>query len=194
MRYQAAHGLQVDGIAGPHTLAALTGGGIVLRAGAGYPSGSSDVRHLQRLLAKSGISPGPIDGFFGPLTALAVSRYQATHGLPDHGVAGPRTWPLWAGAVQRRARRRPAAPSAPAPTSSAPAAPAAPAPPAGTTPNPPAPWPNPIQPHPARRTHDSNRLDHRPLVVGGSVAGGCARNAALRAAAQRWRLAGAQDA
>ena len=147
MRYQAAHGLQVDGIAGPHTLAALTRGGIVLRAGAGYPSGSSDVRHLQRLLAKSGISPGPIDGFFGPLTALAVSRYQATHGLPDHGVAGPRTLAAlgWRGPAPRPTQT-PAAPSAPAPTSSAPAAPAAPAPPAGTTPNPPAHGPTPSSP------------------------------------------------
>jgi peptidoglycan hydrolase-like protein with peptidoglycan-binding domain len=129
MRYQAAHGLQVDGIAGPHTLAALTRDPIVLRAGAGYPGGSSDVRHLQRLLAKSGISPGPIDGFFGPLTALAVSRYQTTHGLPDHGVAGPRT--LAALGWHRPAPR----PSAPAPASPAPAAPAAPVSPAGTTPH-----------------------------------------------------------
>jgi peptidoglycan hydrolase-like protein with peptidoglycan-binding domain len=137
MRYQAAHGLQVDGIAGPRTLAALTRDPIVLRAGAGYPGGSSDVRHLQRLLAKSGISPGPIDGFFGPLTALAVSRYQATHGLPDHEVAGPRTLAAlgWHRPVPRLSAR--------APASSAPAAPAAPVPPAGTTPNSPAHGPTP---------------------------------------------------
>jgi peptidoglycan hydrolase-like protein with peptidoglycan-binding domain len=144
MRYQAAHGLPVDGIAGPRTLAALTRGQMVLRAGAGYPSGSSDVRHLQRLLAKSGISPGPIDGFFGPLTALAVSRSQATHGLPDHGVAGPRTLAAlgWRGEAPRPTQT-PAASSAPAPTSSAPAAPAAPAPPAGTAPGPAAHGPTP---------------------------------------------------
>jgi peptidoglycan hydrolase-like protein with peptidoglycan-binding domain len=60
MRFQAAHGLQVDGIAGPRTLAALNAPTVVLYPGAGYGQGGSRlVRALQHLLERVGYSAGP---------------------------------------------------------------------------------------------------------------------------------------
>jgi peptidoglycan hydrolase-like protein with peptidoglycan-binding domain len=92
IRFQAAHGLEVDGIAGPLTLAALSRPSVVLYPGAGYAGhGSRRVRVLQRRLARAGSAPGPIDGRYGPLTEQAVSRFQAAHGLEADGIAGPQT-------------------------------------------------------------------------------------------------------
>jgi peptidoglycan hydrolase-like protein with peptidoglycan-binding domain len=92
-RFQAAHGLQVDGIAGPRTWAALSTRGNELFPTAGYHStdGSLPVRTLQRRLARAGDSPGPIDGRYGPLTEHAVRRFQAAHRLPVDGIARPQT-------------------------------------------------------------------------------------------------------
>lgn len=106
MRYQANVGLTVDGVAGPHTLASLAARRVVLGPGAGYPDGSPIVRHLQRLLADAGHSPGPIDGLFGPLTADAVMRYQADVGLPVDGIASQ---PMLAGLAGRVTVVRPGA-------------------------------------------------------------------------------------
>ncbi len=52
-----------------------------------------DVKVLQALLAAdSNIYPeGRITGFFGPLTALAVKRFQHKHGLEQVGHVGPKT-------------------------------------------------------------------------------------------------------
>ncbi|NLF18838.1 MAG: peptidoglycan-binding protein, partial [Lentisphaerae bacterium] len=36
----------------------------------------SDVKHLQRLLRKAGMKPGPLDGVFGPRTAAACNHYK----------------------------------------------------------------------------------------------------------------------
>jgi peptidoglycan hydrolase-like protein with peptidoglycan-binding domain len=93
IRFQAAHGLPVDGIAGPVTLAALGSASVVLAAGAGYGSrdGSGRVRVLQYRLVVAGDPPGPIDGRYGPRTERAVIRFQAAHGLPVDGIAGPLT-------------------------------------------------------------------------------------------------------
>jgi peptidoglycan hydrolase-like protein with peptidoglycan-binding domain len=88
-RYQADRGLQVDGVAGPHTLAALSAHTVVLYPGAGSEAGGSRaVRVLQRLLAKAGYPPGRIDGRYGPLTGRAVRRYQRDRGLRVDGIAG----------------------------------------------------------------------------------------------------------
>jgi peptidoglycan hydrolase-like protein with peptidoglycan-binding domain len=92
-RFQAAHGLQVDGIAGRRTLAARSTPSEVLFPTSGYDSrgGSAPVRALQRRLARAGDPPGPIDGRYGPLTERAVIRFQAANGLQVDGIAGPRT-------------------------------------------------------------------------------------------------------
>ena len=106
-RFQSDHGLQVDGIAGPHTLNALSTSTPVLYPGAGYgeQAGSRAVRMLQRLLAPTGNRPGPIDGRYGPLTEGAVKRFQADHGLEVDGIAGQRTFARLLG--QGHSRRRP---------------------------------------------------------------------------------------
>lgn len=52
----------------------------------------SHVIELQRLLAEDNVSPGPIDGAFGPATEAAVRVFQKRHGLTVDGVVGPATW------------------------------------------------------------------------------------------------------
>ena len=92
VRFQAARGLQIDGIAGPHTLAALASAEPVLLPGDGYVRGGSPlVRGLQRELAAAGYSPGPADGRYGPVTRRAVVRFQHARHLATDGVAGPQT-------------------------------------------------------------------------------------------------------
>ena len=92
IRFQTAHGLRVDGIAGPLTLAALASAKLVLGPGDGYVGGGSPgVRRLQRELAAAGQSPGPIDGRYGPRTQAAVRRLQAARHLQVDGIAGPQT-------------------------------------------------------------------------------------------------------
>ncbi len=91
--FQSAHGLRVDGIAGPLTLAALRARSNVLSPGAGYAgAGAGEVRALQRRLRRDGYSPGPIDGRYGPRTERAVTRFQAAHGQNIDGIAGPQTF------------------------------------------------------------------------------------------------------
>jgi peptidoglycan DL-endopeptidase CwlO len=86
-RFQAEHGLLVDGQVGPHTWAALeaewrgVAGEVVLREGATGPA----VAAVQRLL---GVSP---DGDFGPITLAAVRAFQAHHGLVVDGQVGDHT-------------------------------------------------------------------------------------------------------
>lgn len=56
-------------------------------------STGDDVKTLQTLLAgDSDVYPeGKITGFFGPLTAKALKRFQAKHGIEQLGFAGPKT-------------------------------------------------------------------------------------------------------
>ncbi len=92
-RFQSAHGLRVDGIAGPITQATLRTPASVFFPGAGYAGPASNgVRGLQRQLRADGYSPGPIDGRYGPRTTNAMRRFQAAHGLHVDGVAGTRTF------------------------------------------------------------------------------------------------------
>ncbi|MCY0884712.1 MAG: peptidoglycan-binding protein [Firmicutes bacterium] len=51
-----------------------------------------DTAGLQVILQNLGFYPGAIDGYFGSLTRRALSAFQRTAGLPDHGVAGPDTY------------------------------------------------------------------------------------------------------
>ncbi|MFZ9736824.1 MAG: peptidoglycan-binding domain-containing protein [Prochlorotrichaceae cyanobacterium] len=101
-RFQQDYGLQVDGVAGPQTLAALfettpaAPSAPVASAPSPAPSPSSSIAEtaqanpitaqLQRDLATLGYDPGPIDGIFGDRTAAALSSFQADVGLPVNGV------------------------------------------------------------------------------------------------------------
>ena len=167
VRYQANSGLRVDGVAGPLTLAALTGRGVVLGPGAGYSSGGSPVvRDLQRRLAAAGYSPGPFDGRYGPRTERAVRRYQAQAGLPVNGLAGSRMFAHLrqrsqgkhsavshtTGAPPKTAAAASPAPATPAPTPSPPTATAPAAPPTATAPAAPAPA--------APAQAEARRVDH----------------------------------
>ncbi|WP_406123554.1 peptidoglycan-binding protein [Streptomyces sp. NBC_00989] len=51
-----------------------------------------DVAEAQCLLRRAGISPGGIDGIFGPLTEHAVKAFQKRSGLVVDGMLGPHTW------------------------------------------------------------------------------------------------------
>jgi len=108
-RFQATHGLVVDGIDGPMTRTALASAQLVLRPGDGYVAGGAgQVRMLQRHLAAAGFPPGPIDGRYGPLTERAVRRFQAAHHLSADGVAGPQTLSRFRPAQRHAAQRHPA--------------------------------------------------------------------------------------
>lgn len=105
--FQAAHDLEVDGVVGAGTRAALAGalqeaspapdageapadgdlGTRVLRFG----MRGNDVAELQRLLAGLGFDPGPVDGAYGTGTQAAVRGFQTAHDLEADGVAGPQT-------------------------------------------------------------------------------------------------------
>ncbi|MEU5253740.1 peptidoglycan-binding protein [Streptomyces longwoodensis] len=58
----------------------------------GYGATGADVAEAQCLLRRAGISPGGIDGMFGPLTLRAVKTFQARAGLVADGMVGPRSW------------------------------------------------------------------------------------------------------
>ncbi|SEF02493.1 Helix-turn-helix domain-containing protein [Streptomyces sp. 3213] len=51
-----------------------------------------EVAELQCLLQRAGISPGGVDGNFGPLTESAVIKAQKTYRLGIDGQVGPQTW------------------------------------------------------------------------------------------------------
>lgn len=51
-----------------------------------------EVAELQCLLQRTGITPGGIDGNFGPLTEAAVIQAQKTYHLDVDGQVGPKTW------------------------------------------------------------------------------------------------------
>ena len=92
-RFQRAHGLVPDGVAGPLTRRALGkrgrprfGSRIMRRGQRGW-----DVAALQFLLRRRGHSPRSVDGGFGPLTLRAVKRFQHAVGIAVDGRAGPVT-------------------------------------------------------------------------------------------------------
>lgn len=80
--FQKAHGLAVDGIAGPATFTAIGLPELVLlRRGL---KGDS----VKKLQAALGLAA---DGSFGPGTEAAVKAYQEKNGLTVDGMAGPET-------------------------------------------------------------------------------------------------------
>lgn len=86
---QRFYGIQVDGIAGVQTIAALQGS-----SSDRYPDdGSSSIgtTELQRLLSNRGYYFGPIDGIYGRESQRAVRQFQRANGLTVDGIAGPQT-------------------------------------------------------------------------------------------------------
>ncbi|MBC7271736.1 MAG: peptidoglycan-binding protein [Streptomyces sp.] len=57
------------------------------------------VIEAQCLLRRADVSPGDVDGIFGPLTQRAVKRFQLRHDLTADGVIGPLTWRALRGAA-----------------------------------------------------------------------------------------------
>lgn len=91
--YQKAHGLAVDGIAGPDTFLALELPELILLT---VGSHGEAVKKLQSAL---GITA---DGKFGEGTAKAVKAFQEQNGIDADGMAGPVTLakiPAFAGVV-----------------------------------------------------------------------------------------------
>ncbi len=58
-----------------------------------------EVAEVQCLLDRAGLSPGEVDGIFGPLTQRAVKRVQQRDGLVVDGIVGPHTWRALRGAA-----------------------------------------------------------------------------------------------
>lgn len=93
--FQEGAGLQVDGIVGPDTWAALPEGRPMPTLQLG--SRGLVVARLQNVLTNGApgqwtTTPGPIDEDFGPLTGAGVEAFQAWAGVPVDGVVGDRTW------------------------------------------------------------------------------------------------------
>lgn len=91
-RFQADHGLKIDGIAGPNTLRVLQSAtrsverdwdfSIILRLG----SVGGAVVQLQQHLQVLGYYDGAITGYYGVITQAAVERFQAVIGLRPTGI------------------------------------------------------------------------------------------------------------
>lgn len=96
-QFQASRGIQVNGIAGPQTQAALysnsggSGGGnytgVYLQPG----STGQAVTNLQNRLRVLGFYTGPVTGYYGNLTETSVRRFQASRRIQVNGIAGPQT-------------------------------------------------------------------------------------------------------
>jgi murein DD-endopeptidase MepM/ murein hydrolase activator NlpD len=92
-RFQKAHRIPVDGVAGPRTKRKLGARGRPALGSRAMTKGDRgwDVAGLQWLLRKRGFRPNGTDGGFGANTEAAVRRAQAKYGLGVDGVAGTAT-------------------------------------------------------------------------------------------------------
>ena len=92
---QRALNLQVDGICGPDTWAALLEEhfllGDRLLASRRPMLRGGDVRDLQHRLSQLGFDPGRVDGIFGPNTEAALRSFQRDAAIPCDGICGPAT-------------------------------------------------------------------------------------------------------
>ncbi|SDN11785.1 Peptidoglycan-binding (PGRP) domain of peptidoglycan hydrolases [Streptomyces sp. cf386] len=57
-----------------------------------YGHAGPEVAEAQCLLRRAGVSPGEVDGIFGPVTERAVRQMQKRSGLVVDGIVGPHTW------------------------------------------------------------------------------------------------------
>ena len=93
--HQSASGIGVDGVVGPKTWNALSGGSSTPAPGSQPKLRSGDrgdaVRTLQSQLNDSGASIA-VDGVFGRATNSAVRSLQSAAGIGVDGVVGPKTW------------------------------------------------------------------------------------------------------
>ncbi len=89
--YQHRVFLPEDGIVASLTWQALYSGAPIkpiLMIG----SSGNDVKIVQNVLKLNGYYFGAVDGFFGPMTKVAVIQFQTNKGLPADGIFGNRTW------------------------------------------------------------------------------------------------------
>lgn len=97
--FQSNNDLDVDGVVGPNTWAALgfegeahdSGGGGGGRGMIEYGAKGRAVRELQQALVDAGYDID-VDGDFGSGTDEAVRDFQSNNGLDVDGVVGPNTW------------------------------------------------------------------------------------------------------
>jgi peptidoglycan hydrolase-like protein with peptidoglycan-binding domain len=54
-------------------------------------SSGTQVTNLQKYLTQKGFYAGPITGYYGALTQVAVKTYQNAHGIDPLGYVGPST-------------------------------------------------------------------------------------------------------
>ncbi len=102
-KFQQAHGLEVDGWAGPQTMAAMRAAARPVAAPRppAAPAESSGkvqrgatgpaVAEVQQLLQSAGYSRGNVGGTFGAQTESALRNFQQRNGLTVDGWAGPVT-------------------------------------------------------------------------------------------------------
>ena len=92
--FQQGAGLTADGVVGPLTWAALPHGGPMPTLQQG--SSGDVVKSRQKVLSNGasdwGVSPGAIDGQFGPKTKASVIAFQKWGGVAQDGIVGDQTW------------------------------------------------------------------------------------------------------
>jgi peptidoglycan hydrolase-like protein with peptidoglycan-binding domain len=97
--FQEGAGLAADGVCGPLTWAALPADPDTPQLARG--SSGAEVSALQQGLVRIGgaVSPGPVDGEFGPRTDASVRDYQKSRSIAVDGIVGNQTWWVPAGAA-----------------------------------------------------------------------------------------------
>jgi peptidoglycan hydrolase-like protein with peptidoglycan-binding domain len=90
--YQHRVFLTEDGIVGSITWQALYSGTPVNMPILMNGSSGNAVKIVQNVLKLNGYYFGFVDGFFGPMTKVAVIQFQTNKGLPADGIVGPKTW------------------------------------------------------------------------------------------------------
>jgi peptidoglycan hydrolase-like protein with peptidoglycan-binding domain len=90
--YQHRVFLTEDGIVGSLTWQALYSGAPVNMPILMNGSSGNAVKIVQNVLKLNGYYFGFVDGFFGPMTRVAVIQFQTNQGLSPDGIVGKKTW------------------------------------------------------------------------------------------------------